>query len=377
MECDYLVVGAGLFGSVIAERIACDLGKHVVVIDRRNHIGGNCYSCIDADTGIEYHRYGTHVFHTDSPTAWRYIRRFTEFNGYHHQVLTKYKDTVYQMPINLETINSFYGRSFTPHEAKAFIAREINKENIQQTGNLEEKAIVSIGRPLYEAFIKGYTLKQWGKDPKELPASIVERIPIRFDYREDYFLNSRWQGIPVRGYTEVFKKLLSSPKIEVKLDCNFCQYRHEFKVREQTIYTGRLDHYYDFKFGTLDWRSVDFRREVTPQEDFQGTSVMNFAEAEIPYTRIHEPRHLHTERDYGCSESVIFYETSHVGDVNDSYYPLNDERNDELRDQYLKEARKEVDLIFGGRLGNYAYYDMDQTILAALDCYQGQILAQR
>jgi UDP-galactopyranose mutase len=376
MQCDYLIVGSGLFGSIIAERIAGDLGKHVIVIDRRDHIGGNCYSCIDAETGIEYHRYGTHVFHTDSPRAWRYIRQFTEFNGYHHQVLTKYNEHVYQMPINLETINCFYGRSFSPRAAKAFIAKEIGKENIEHPRNLEEKAIASIGRPLYEAFIRGYTMKQWGKDPKELPASIVDRIPIRFDYREDYFHNCRWQGIPMGGYTRVFKKMLSSPKIEVKLNCDYFQNRHEFEVRAQTIFTGRLDHYFDLKLGALDWRSVDFRREVVPDEDFQGTSVMNFAEARIPYTRIHEPRHLHPERDHPSGESVIFYETSHASDNHDSYYPLNDERNRALKAQYLEEAQKETNVIFGGRLGQYAYYDMDRTILAALDCYQQQILTK-
>lgn len=376
MSYDYLIVGAGLFGSVIAERIANDLNKHVLVIDRRDHIGGNCYSYEDRDTGIECHLYGTHIFHTTDQDVWKYITQFTEFNGYHHQVLTKYQNRVYQMPINLETINSFYNQSFTPREAREFIAQEVNNENIKEPQNLEEKAISAIGRPLYEAFIKGYTIKQWDKDPNALPASIINRLPIRFDYREDYFHDCRWQGIPIEGYTKIFERLLSSPNIEIRLNCDYMEHKDEINVKEKTVFTGRLDQFFGFKYGVLDWRSVDFRREVIDYGDFQGTSVMNYAEASIPYTRIHEPRHLHPEREYQDNKTVIFYETSRMSKENDSYYPVNDNRNLNLSKKYNEEAQKEEDVIFGGRLGEYAYYDMDKTILSALKCYNEQIVAK-
>lgn len=374
MKCDYLIVGAGFFGSVIAERIANDLKKSVLVIDRRDHIGGNCYSCEDLDTGIEYHVYGTHIFHTNDREVWTYLTQFTEFNGYHHQVLTKYQNNIYQMPINLETINSFYNQNFKPQEAKEFIAREVKKENIEHPQNLEEKAISLIGRPLYEAFIQGYTIKQWEKDPKELSASIINRLPIRFDYCEDYFQNCRWQGIPIGGYTQIFEKLLSSPNIEKIMNCDYMEHKNEFEVKEKVIFTGRLDQFFNFKYGVLDWRSVDLKREVIDYEDFQGTSVMNYAESSIPYTRIHEPKHLHPERDYRVSKTVIFYETSRMSEIDDAYYPINNDRNRNLSAKYIEEAKKHGKMIFGGRLGEYAYYDMDKTILSALKCYKEKIL---
>jgi UDP-galactopyranose mutase len=374
MTCDYLIVGAGFFGSVIAERIANDLNKRVLVIDRRDHIGGNCYSSEDQSTGIEYHVYGTHIFHTSDREVWTYIMQFTEFNGYHHQVLTKYQNKVYQMPINLETINAFYDKDFKPQEAKEFIDREVKKENIEHPQNLEEKAISLIGRPLYEAFIKGYTIKQWEKDPKELSASIINRLPIRFDYCEDYFQNCRWQGIPIGGYTKIFERLLSSPNIEIELNCDYMEHKNEFEVKEKVIFTGRLDQFFNFRYGVLDWRSVDFRREVIDYEDFQGTSVMNYAELSVPYTRIHEPKHLHPERDYQVSKTVIFYETSRMSEINNSYYPVSNDRNRDLSARYIEEAKKNEKVIFGGRLGEYAYYDMDKTVLSALKCYNEQIL---
>ena len=374
MTCDYLIVGAGFFGSVIAERIANDLNKRVLVIDRRDHIGGNCYSSEDQSTGIEYHVYGTHIFHTSDREVWTYITQFTEFNGYHHQVLTKYQNKVYQMPINLETINAFYDKDFKPQEAKEFIDREVKKENIEHPKNLEEKAISLIGRPLYEAFIKGYTIKQWEKDPKKLSASIINRLPIRFDYCEDYFRNCRWQGIPIGGYTKIFERLLSSPNIEIELNCDYMEHKNEFEVKEKVIFTGRLDQFFNFRYGVLDWRSVDFRREMIDYEDFQGTSVMNYAELSVPYTRIHEPKHLHPERDYQVSKTVIFYETSRMSEINNSYYPVSNDRNRDLSAIYIEEAKKNEKVIFGGRLGEYAYYDMDKTILSALKCYNEQIL---
>jgi UDP-galactopyranose mutase len=373
MKYDYLIVGAGFFGSVLSERIANDLHSKVLVIDKRPHIGGNCYSELDEETGIEIHRYGTHVFHTSSQTVWEYITRFTEFNSYYHQVLTTHKNKVYQMPINLETINSFYNLNLKPFEAREFLKKEIVKEGVQEPKNLEEKAISLIGRPLYEALIKGYTIKQWGMDPKDLPTSIITRLPVRYSYREDYFVDARWQGIPYEGYTEVFKRLLSSPNIRVELNCDYFKNRHRFNIKEKTIYTGPIDRYYDFQYGRLEWRSILLEKEVVAVEDYQGTAVMNYADVETKNIRIHEPRHLHPERDMANQKTVIFYETSN-NNPDEPYYPINNQRNQNLLLKYKELSEKEDDVIIGGRLGDYAYYDMDKTILAALRCYENKII---
>lgn len=373
MKCDYLVVGSGLFGCVLAERIANDLKSTVLVIDKRDHIGGNCYSESDKETGIEAHKYGTHIFHTSSKKAWDYITRFTEFNGYHHQVLTKHKGRVYQMPINLETINSFYGLNLTPSQAVKFLKKEIEKEGIKKPKNLEEKAIASVGRPLYEAFIRHYTIKQWAKDPKDLPASIIMRLPVRYDYREDYFMEARWQGIPVEGYTAVFEKMLKSPRFSLKLNCDYFQNKNRFNVKKKIIYTGPIDQYFEYRYGNLEWRTVKLSKEVVNQDDYQGTSVMNYADPDVKHIRIHEPKHLHPERKYNKNKTVIFYETS-AHDKNNPYYPVNSGTNQKILQRYKELASREKGLIIGGRLGDYAYYDMDKTILAALACYDANIL---
>jgi len=370
---DYLIVGAGFFGSVIAERIANDLGSKVLVIDKRSHIGGNCYSEIDAETGIEVHTYGTHIFHTSSRKVWDYITKFTEFNSYHHQVLTTYKNKVYQMPINLETINSFYNLNLKPYEAKEFIKNEIKREGIVEPKNLEEKAISLIGRPLYEAFIKGYTIKQWNKDPKELPPGIITRLPVRYNYSEDYFVDARWQGIPLKGYTNVFNNLLNSPKIHVELNCDYFENRNDFDIRKKVIYTGPIDQFYDYKYGKLEWRSISLEKEIVDVNDYQGTSVMNYADLETKFTRIHEPKHLHPERKDKIQKSVIFFETAGSGDGT-PFYPVATERNHELFKKYKDLSENEEKVIIGGRLGDYSYYDMDKTILAALRCYEDKII---
>ena len=374
MIYDYLIVGAGLFGSVIAERIANELGRKVLIIDKRPHIGGNCYSLPDEETGIEYHQYGTHIFHTSSAKVWQYITRFTDFNGYHHQVLTTYRNRVYQMPINLETINDYYNLNLTPQEAREFIAKEIAKENYPKPANLEEVAVSSIGRPLYEAFIKGYTIKQWNKDPKELPATIISRLPIRYNYCEDYFVDSRWQGIPLEGYTKIFERLHASENIHLELNCDYFENRDSFKAKGKIIFTGPIDRYFDYEYGNLEWRSLEFEKKVFEFEDFQGTSVMNNADTDCPYTRSHEYRHLHPERDYTKDKTLVFYENS-VRNDNEPYYPVNTIQNEEILAKYKHLGQKEKNLVLGGRLGDYAYYDMDKTILAALKCFEEQIVA--
>ncbi len=349
MICDYLVVGAGLFGSVIAERIANELVCKVLVIDRRPHIGGNCYSLYDEETGIEYHQYGTHIFHTSSANAWKYITRFTEFNGYHHQVLTTYRNRVYQMPINLETINDFYGLSLTPQQAREFISQEIAKEYYPEPANLEEKAVTTIGRPLYEAFIKGYTIKQWNKDPKQLPPTIISRLPIRYNYCEDYFVDSRWQGIPLEGYTKVFEHVYSSKNIQLELNCDYFENRDSFKVKKKIIYTGPVDRFFDYTYGRLEWRSIEFEKKVFGFDDFQGTSGMNYADVDTPYTRTHEYKHLHSERYYTKDKTVVFYETP-VQNYDEPYYHVNTKRNEDILTKYRNLAQKEKNLVLGGRL---------------------------
>jgi len=372
VKCDYLIVGAGLFGSVLAERIANNSDSKVLVIDKRSHIGGNCYSELDAETGIEVHRYGTHIFHTFSKKAWEYITRFTEFNSYHHQVLSTYKNKVYQMPINLETINSFYNLNLKPYEAEEFLKKEIEKEGIREPKNLEEKAISMVGRSLYEAFIKGYTIKQWEKDPRELPPNIIRRLPVRFNYREDYFVHARWQGIPLNGYTKLFERMLYASNIQVELNCDYFIHRNNFNVSRKTIFTGPIDRYFDYIYGALEWRSVEFQKEIVDVEDYQGTSVMNYADLEVKYTRTHEPRHLHPERKHNKNKTVLFHEISRH-DLNAPSYPIKTDRNLDILQKYKDLARQEEKIIIGGRLGHYAYYDMDKTILAALKCYEEMI----
>lgn len=369
----YLVVGAGFYGAVIAERIAEDLGEKVLVIDRRKHIGGNCWSENHSQTGIEYHKFGTHIFHTRHEKVWNYIQRFTQFNGYRHQVLTIYRNKVYQMPINLETINAFYGVTLRPYEVKAFMDKEIAKEGILEPKNLEEKAVSLIGRPLYEALIRGYTIKQWQKDPKELPAFIIERLPVRFDYNESYYFDP-WQGIPLDGYGKIFERMLTHDNIEVRLGIDFFDMQKSIPPDCQIIYTGPIDRFFGCKYGQLEWRTLDFEEEVVDVEDFQGTSVMNYADPEVPYTRIHEPRHLHIERPYRKDKTLIIKEYPRPGIAEEEpYYPVNVADNKKKLALYQEEAAKLPNVILGGRLAEYKYIDMDQTILNALTAYESRI----
>ncbi len=369
---DYLIAGAGLYGAVLAERIANELDQKVVVVESRDHIGGNCYSENDQETGILYHKYGTHIFHTSSEKVFKYISRFTDWNNYFHQVLTTHKGKVYQMPINLETLNSFYNVSLRPFEVEAFLKKEIEKENYPAPKNLEEKAISLIGRPLYEAFIKGYTTKQWGKEPKDLPESIINRLPVRSNYDESYFNNARWQGVPLNGYTPIFEKMLNHPNITLKLGTDYFDIKKSIIPKKMTIYSGPIDRYFEYSLGHLDWRSIKLKRVVVPHDDYQGTSVMNYADTDVEYTRIHEPKHLHTEKNYSKEQSLLFYENSCI-DKNAPFYPIKDKKNQELYQKYKLMADNEKSVLFGGRLGSYAYFDMDQAIAQALSIFESTI----
>jgi len=362
-KTDYLIVGSGLFGSVLAERIAAQRQKKVLVLEKRPHIGGNCYSQFDESTGIEYHKYGTHIFHTNSKKILNYINQFTELNSYHHQVLTSYKNQIFQLPINLETINSFFKTNLRPYEVDSFLEKE--RQNFPEPKNLEEKAISLVGKKLYEAFIKGYTWKQWQTDPKDLPASIINRLPVRSNYDENYFKNGKYQGIPQDGYTSMFNKMLSSSLIDIKTNTDYFEIKDQIEVKNKTIYSGPIDRYFNFIHGKLQWRSVYFKKEIKEYDDYLGTSVMNFADKEIPYTRIHEPKHLHPEREYTKKKTLLLYEYSHQNEEA-PYYPINNEENIKKLEKYKSLAKKEKNVLFGGRLGSYAYYDMDQVIGQAL-----------
>lgn len=365
----YLIVGSGFFGSVLAERIANKLQENVLVIEKRNHIGGNCFSLDDPDTGIHYHLYGTHIFHTSNERVWKYINQFTDFNSYYHQVLTIFKGKVYQMPVNLETINSFYNVSLKPYEVDEFLKKEIAKENITEPRNFEEKAISMMGRPLYEAFMRGYTLKQWQKDPKEMPENVLKRLPFRKNYNESYYY-SKWQGIPLDGYGKIFEKMLSSERISVKLNVDFFDIRDQIPADIKVIYSGPIDQYFDYKFGKLEYRTLRFEKEIHPYDDYQGTSVMNYAEQDVPFTRIHEPRHLHPERtDYPTDKTLIIKEFSMLDDGTNPYYPINDDRNQSLILKYREEVSKLANVVISGRLGEYKYFDMHDTINHALQIY--------
>ena len=373
-DYDYVLVGAGFFCAVVAERIANDLNKKVLIVEKRDHIGGNCYSEKNTETGIEFHKYGTHIFHTSNQEVWNYMNQFTSFNNYRHHVLTTYNDNVYPMPINLKTINSFYGINLRPFEVKGFLAEEIKKEAYEKPLNFEELAINSVGRPLYEAFIKGYTKKQWGRDPKKLPASIFKRIPSKDNYFNGYFTDT-FQGIPSNGYTQVFNSLLASKNITVQLNTDFFDIKDQLTGNTQVIYSGPIDKLFDYKYGDLEYRTLRFENEVKPVADYQGIAVMNFANKEVTFTRIHEPKHLHPEKENGKNATLIMKEFSCEANREDPYYPIGGEKNRVLFEKYKEELKKHPNIITGGRLGDYRYYDMNHVIENALTLYKTRIKA--
>jgi UDP-galactopyranose mutase len=373
-DYDVIVVGAGFYGATIAERIAAMLKRKVCVLERRGHIGGNCYSEKDSDTGIEYHKYGSHLFHTNSEEVWRYLNRFTTFTNYRHRVLTVHKGQVYPMPINLGTICAFFGRHLTPSEARELIRQQISAEDIARAENLEEKAIALIGRPLYEAFIRGYTKKQWQTDPRKLPASIINRLPVRFNF-EPYYFTDKYEGLPVDGYTAVFRRMLASPRIDIRLGVDFFDVREALRPHQLVVYTGPIDRYFDSRLGELAWRTLDFEREALALDDYQGTAVLNYADEDVPYTRIHEFKHLHPERRYPAGQTLISREYSRFARGDDEpYYPVNTARDRQVFAAYQRLAARESNVLFGGRLGSYQYLDMHQAIGAALSDFRKKIV---
>lgn len=359
MRFDYLVVGSGLYGAVFAHEMK-KRGKKVLVIDQREHIGGNIY-CENVE-GINVHKYGAHIFHTSNKMIWDYINQFADFNNYINSPIAKYKDEIYNLPFNMNTFSKMWGIS-RPQEAQEIIKKQIAELHIDEPANLEEQALSLVGKDVYEKLIKGYTEKQWGRDCRDLPAFIIKRLPLRFIYDNNYF-SDRYQGIPIGGYTQIIDKMLSG--IEVKLGISYRKFCEEYgEISDKVVYTGMIDEYYDYKLGALEYRTVQFENERYEMENYQGNAVVNYTEREVPYTRIIEHKHF----EFGQQPiTIISKEYSKEWKLGDEpYYPVNDEKNNKLFEQYRALAQNEKRVIFGGRLGNYKYYDMDKVIEAALN----------
>ncbi|MGO2049471.1 MAG: UDP-galactopyranose mutase, partial [Microbacterium sp.] len=375
MDSDLLVVGSGFFGLTIAER-AASAGRKVTVIDRRPHIGGNAYSENEPETGIEVHRYGAHLFHTSNPTVWEYVNRFTTFTDYVHRVYSTHKGQVYALPVNLHTINQFFSAAYTPDEARALVKEQAGEFDVKTAANFEEKGIALVGRPLFEAFFAHYTAKQWQTSPEKLSGDIISRLPVRYNYDNRYF-NDTWEGLPTDGYTAWIERMADHPNIDVKLDVDFFDESQPFNKKAAVgqlpvVYTGPVDRYFDYAEGALSWRTLDFEQEVLNIGDFQGTSVMNYPDAEVPYTRIHEFKHFHPERKdiYSSDKTVIMREFSRFATRDDEpYYPVNstDDRTGLLAYRELQKSEEQV--FFGGRLGTYQYLDMHMAIGSALSMW--------
>lgn len=374
MNADLVVVGSGLFGLTIAERCANDLGLKVLMLDRRHHIGGNAYSEADPDTGIEVHQYGAHLFHTSNQRVWDYVNRFTSFTGYQHRVFTIFQGRVYPMPINLATICEYFGESLSPDQARTLVAEQAREFDSASARNLEEKGISLVGRPLYEAFIRGYTAKQWQTDPRELPPEIISRLPVRYNFDNRYFSDT-YEGLPVSGYTAWLTRMADHSNIEVRLETDFLRLREDIVGNVPVVYTGPLDAYFDNRAGELSWRTIDFEYEVRDVGDYQGTSVMNYADEDVPYTRIIEPRHFHPERrDYPSDKTVIMREFSRFAEQGDEpYYPINTAEDRAKLLKYRDMAKSEPHVLFGGRLGTYKYLDMHMAIGSALSMYDNKL----
>lgn len=368
---DYLIVGAGLFGSIFAYE-ANRRGKKCLVIDKRSHVGGNIYtSLVD---GIHVHKYGAHIFHTSDKGLWEYVNKFAEFNRYTNSPVARYKAELYNLPFNMNTFNKMWGVT-TPSEAKAKILQQIEEAGILEPHNLEEQAISLVGRDIYERLIKGYTEKQWGRRATELPSFIIKRLPIRFTYDNNYF-NDKYQGIPIGGYTQIIEKMLKG--IEVRLNTDFFMQRDELTaLADKIVFTGMIDEFYNYCYGELEYRSLRFETEVLTCENYQGNAVVNFTEYDIPYTRIIEHKHF----EFGCESDTVNPETIITKEYpavwkhgDEPYYPMNDDRNNELYAKYRALADKEDKVIFGGRLGMYRYFDMHNVVAEALSCVEKQLL---
>lgn len=363
MMYDYLIVGSGLFGSIFAYE-ATRKGKKCLVIEKRNHIGGNIYT--EEVEGINVHKYGAHIFHTSDKFIWNYIQQFAEFNRYTNSPLAIYGNKIYNMPFNMNTFCKMWD-VITPAEAKAKIKKQTSEAKIIQPQNLEEQAISLVGKDIYEKLVKGYTEKQWGRRATELPSFIIKRLPVRFTYDNNYF-DDNYQGIPKGGYTQIIKKMLSG--IGVRLNTDFFTHKTEFEaIADKIVFTGMIDKYYDYCYGKLEYRSLRFESEILNVENFQGNAVINYTEYEVPYTRIIEHKHF----EFGTQKKTVITREYPVTwrQADEPYYPINDKKNNAIYEKYKAMADKESKVIFGGRLGMYKYYDMHQVVAEALKCIEG------
>ena len=359
MLYDYLIAGAGLFGAVFAHEMT-KRGKKCLVIDKRNHIAGNIYT--REQNGIQVHQYGAHIFHTSNRKVWEYVNQFAEFNHYINSPIAIYHGELYNLPFNMNTFSKLWGVR-TPAEAQAKIREQVESLHIRKPNNLEEQALSLVGRDVYEKLVKGYTEKQWGRDCKDLPAFIIKRLPVRFTFDNNYF-NDRYQGIPVGGYTKIVEQLLEGSDVLLNTDYfNFIKENPDIAAR--TLYTGRIDEFYGCRFGPLAYRSLRFETEELPMENYQGNAVVNYTAREIPYTRIIEHKHF----EFGTQPTTVITREypAEWHDGAEPYYPVNDAANNALYEQYASLAAREDHVLFGGRLGQYRYYDMDKTIAAALE----------
>ncbi|MDO4322945.1 MAG: UDP-galactopyranose mutase [Lachnospiraceae bacterium] len=367
---DYLIVGAGLYGAVAARELTRQ-GKRCLVIDKRSHIGGNVYT--ENMDGIQVHKYGAHIFHTSDQEIWKYVNKLTEFNNYINSPVAVYGDELYNLPFNMNTFSKMWGIK-KPGEAKKKIAEQIADLHITEPKNLEEQALSLVGTDVYEKLIKGYTEKQWGRDCKELPPFIIRRLPLRFTYDNNYF-NDRYQGIPVGGYTQMVEKLLEN--IDVLLDTDYFEYRKENpNMFKKTVYTGMIDEYFDYCYGHLEYRTVCFETERVEEDNYQGNAVVNYTERRVPYTRIIEHKHFEPEEEKENPKDYTYISREYSAEWEpgaEPYYPVNDEKNNALYEKYRALAEKEKNVIFGGRLGQYKYYDMDKVIGAAIAAVRKEV----
>lgn len=379
MDTDLLVVGSGFFGLTIAER-AADAGLKVTVIDRRSHIGGNAYSEAEPETGIEVHRYGAHLFHTSNDRVWEYVNRFTSFTNYVHRVYSTHNNQTFALPVNLHTINQFFNAAYTPDQARALVKEQAGEFEVDSAKNFYEKGIALVGRPLFEAFFAHYTAKQWQTSPEKLSGDIVSRLPVRYNYDNRYF-NDKYEGLPVDGYTAWIERMADHPNITVQLNTDFFDTSQPFNKealvgKMPIVYTGPIDRYFDYSEGNLSWRTLDFEEEVLNVGDYQGTPVMNYPDADVEFTRIHEFKHFHPERkdSYPTDKTVIMREFSRFAERDDEpYYPVNTPEDRTGLLAYRELAKKEENVFFGGRLGTYQYLDMHMAIGSALSMWDNQI----
>lgn len=365
IKYDYLIVGSGLFGSIFAYE-ANKRGKKCLVIDKREHIGGNIYT--EKIEGINVHKYGAHIFHTSNDEVWNYINQFAEFNRFTNSPIARYKDELYNLPFNMNTFSKLWN-VYTPAEAKEKIEQEKKEAKVEEPKNLEEQAINLVGKTIYEKLVKGYTEKQWGMKATELPSFIIKRLPVRFTYDNNYF-NDKHQGIPIGGYTQIIEKMLEG--IDVKLNCDYFENKEKFgEIAKKIVFTGPIDQYYNYCYGELEYRSVAFETEVLDTDNYQGNAVVNYTEYDVPYTRIIEHKHF----EFGTGpKTVISKEFSAKWDRNkEPYYPINNDRNNSLYLKYKELADKDEKIIFGGRLGKYKYYDMDKVIEEALNLVKDEL----